>query len=244
MMARPDTRIETWDTQVYSRAIIEGIFAAKTAESNVDRLRYRKGYMYETRSIRNIDERSAGFIDWVGKYGTPFDKACLGSAVIRCSLMGRLHQWHSNIEGLWKRFVRSREKMAQWINQPGEFVHHEGSFFAPDLFPGDRSYDLMQVDPPKIVVGADVYSTNFQHFNRALGGSETELPKWNWRDSMGAFRRVLEVDAQRILFMYVSGVRPPYEEVIALLEETGKVEQVQEFPHRSRTDYGIVVKRG
>lgn len=238
-MVGPDRTIESWDTQYYSKAIIDGVFSAGTVETNVDKIRYRKGYMYETRAIKNIDERCAGFIDWVAKYGTDLDKASLGSAVIRSTLMGRVTQWYANMERFWTRFLKARDYNAQWINQPGEFIHHEASFH--DSLPSG-SYDLMQVDPPKVVVGSDVYSANFSKLNTALGGS-IELPRWKAGDALPKFQDLTKVDTERIVFLYTSKVKPTVEQVRTLLETFGTIETEQEFAHRGRVDYGIVVRR-
>lgn len=240
-MAGEGRTIESYDTQFYSRAIIEGVFAATEADSAVDKIRYRKGYMYETRALKNIDERSAGFIDWVAAHGTLFDKACLVSAAIRSTLLGRGNQWYSNIETFWRRFEKARVYNAQWINQPGEFVHHEASVF--DEMPKGK-YDLMQVDPPKVVAGSDVYSANFQALNKMLDGAVEPLPKWNWRDVQARFRElVTEVDVERIIFFYVSGVRPSYEEVKEQLLKYYDLEIEQPFSHRGRIDYALILRR-
>lgn len=231
--------IESWDTQVYSRYIVEGIFAAPEVESAVDKIRYKKGIAYEARGIKNIDERCAGFIDWVVANGTSFDKATLASAIVRSTLMGRMTQWYVNMEQLWGRFNKMRAYNAEWVNRPGTFVHHEASVF--DVFPGG-SYDLVQIDSPKIVVGTDVYYSNFRSLNTILEG-KVELPKWTSKDVMKHFRRLNEIDAKRIVFLYVSGVTPSYEEVKDMLLENGTLEDERSFKHKSRIDYGLVIRR-
>jgi hypothetical protein len=245
-MAGPERTIVSWDTQHYSAAIVNGVFAAKSVETNVDKIRYRKGWTYENRPIKNIDERCAGFIDWVADEGTLFDHACMASAIVRSTLMGRMTQWYANVETLYKRFLKAREYNSTFIGQPGEFVHYEGSVyddFESDAIKTDK-YDLMQVDPPKIVVGGDVYSANFDFLNKALHGTVEELPKWNWRDSLELFRKlIIGVHAERVVFLYVSGVRPAHEDVRAMLEQYGTIEEEKAFDHRGRTDYGIVLRR-
>ena len=241
-MAGPGRVIESWDTLFYSRAIIEGVFSerAPVAMSNVDQVRYTKGWMYETRAMKNIDERSAGFIDWVAANGTLFDKACMTSATIRSTLLGRGNQWYANIEQFWNRFCKAREYNVQWLDRPGTFTHHEGSFF--DSIP-TRRYDLIQVDPPKVVVGTDVYSANFQALNKMFGGAVDPLPKWSWRDVMARFRQIVEIDAERMIFLYVSGVRPDYSDVRKMLLEHFDEEASKAFSHKGRTDYGLVLRR-
>jgi hypothetical protein len=199
--------------------------------------------MYESRAMKNIDERCAGFIDWVAEEGTLFDHAALCSAVVRCTLMGRMTQWYANIEQLWSRFQKAREYNLTWINRPGTFIHHEGSVFDAIGGPQISSYDLMQVDPPKVVVGKDVYSANFDILNKALHGAVNPLPSWSTSDSMSRFRELMKVKADRVLFMYTSGVKPTNDEVKRMLLEFGELEAEQAFPHRGRTDYAMIIRR-
>jgi len=241
MMAGPDVRIETCDTQIYPRAIIEGVFAAQEVETNVDKLRYTKGYMFEKRPVQYMDDLSAGFIDWVGKNGTLFDKACIASAFIRSTFMGRMGQWSTNPEGLWRKFEYARTNNSNWIKQPGTFVHHEGSAF--DNLPKGH-IDFMQLDPPKVVSGSDVYSDRFIDLNIALGGQITELPKWNWKQSMPAFRQLMELDVDYIAFVYVTGVKPTNEAVEEMFLDYGTVEDRLEVPHKGRTDIITLIKKG
>jgi hypothetical protein len=241
-MAGPDRLIESWDTQFYSRAVVEGVFAAKEMKTNVDAIRYRKGYMFETRSLKNIDERSAGFIDWVADEGTMFDKAAMSSAIVRCTLMGRMTQWYANVEQLYARFLRARENNLPFLNAPGEFIHHEGSVL-DYKFEDIEPFDLMQVDPPKVVVGGDVYSSNFDVLNKAMHGAVETLPKWTSKVSLANFRQLMNIPTKRILFMYVSGVKPTYEEVRRMLLEYGEPIEEKSFTHRGRTDYGIILDR-
>jgi hypothetical protein len=255
-MAGEGRTIESWDTQHYSRCIIEGVFAAKKVETNVDKIRYRKGWMEETRAIKYIDERSAGFIDWVAQEGTLYDKACLGSAIVRCSLMGRMTQWHANVEQLYARYQRQFDYNKDYVGLPGTFIHHEESFFgrhkheieltanATDAY----AYDLMQIDPPKVVMGSDVYSANFSNLHLALSQTETDgwngaLPKWNWREVLGYFKQVMDIPVRGTIFLYVSKVRPDYEEVKRLLLQYGTIEEEREFSHGGRTDYGLHIDR-
>lgn len=239
-MAGEGRTIESWDTQFYSRSIVEGVFAASEGKTAIDGIHYRKGWMYETKALKYIDERSAGFIDYVADEGTMLDKASLASAIVRCTLMGRMTQWYANIEKLYARFERARESNMAWVNRPGTFIHHEGSIF--DSMP-TGSYDFMQVDPPKIVIGGDVYSANFDVLNKALKGTVVDLPRWTSRDSIPNFRKIMSIEAERILFMYVSKVKPPMEEIERLLLEYGDLIEKKEFTHRGRTDYALLLSR-
>jgi hypothetical protein len=242
-MARPDTIIESWDTMAYARYIIDGVFRAKEVKTNVDGLHYRKGYAFEHRPFKNMDDRSAGFIDWVAQEGTDYDKACLGSAICRSTLMARMMHWKSNVEGLYTRFQRQFEYNQDWLNQPGEYIHHEGNFF--NWLPAAPGYtcDLVEIDPPKVINYSDTYSLRFQQFNDCLIQEHVTLPKWTRRNSIGFFRQAMQVPAPKVIFMYVSGVYPPYDVVKRVLEEFGEITEEQEFYHQGRTDYGLVITK-
>lgn len=244
-MAGEGRTIESWDTQFYSRAIVEGVFAASSVETRVDKLHYRKGWMYETRALKYIDERCAGFIDWVADEGTLFDKASLASAIVRSTFMGRMTQWYANIEQLYSRFQKAREYNTQFINAPGKFMHSEGSIYDDIKNMNDDvpEYDLVQIDPPKVVVGGDVYSSYFDVLNKALHGKVEKLPRWTSKMVIPSFRELMQVPAKRVLFMYVSGVKPSNDEVQRMLLEYGDLEESVEFTHHGRVDYGVVIRR-
>jgi len=241
-MARPDTTIESFDTMSYAGYIINGVFRAKEIESNVDGLHYRKGYAFEHRPFKNMDDRSAGFIDWVAQEGTDFDKACLGSAICRSTLMARMMHWKSNVEGLYTRFQRQAEYNQSWLNQPGKFVHHTGNFFDSTVAP-DFQYDLLEIDPPKVINYSDTYSLRFQTFNDCMNQEHASLPKWTRRNSAGFFRQAMSVPAPKVIFMYVSGVYPPYDVVKKILVEFGEITEEQEFYHNGRSDYGLIIEK-
>lgn len=244
-MAGEGRIIHSWDTQFYSRAIVEGVFAASSGETHVDKLHYRKGWMYETRALKYIDERCAGFIDWVADEGTMFDKASIASAIVRSTFMGRMTQWYANIEQLYKRFQKAREYNLQFVNAPGSFSHYEGSVYddIENMACDDMAYDLVQIDPPKVVVGGDVYSSYFDVLNKALHGKVEKLPRWSSKMVIPSFRDLMKIPAKRVLFMYVSGVKPSNDEVQRMLLEYGDLEDSVEFAHQGRTDYGVVIRR-
>lgn len=241
-MARHDTTIESWDTQIISRAIIDGVFKAKKSESNLtDKPRYRKGHMYESRAFKGIDDASAGFIDWVGEHGTLYDKVAIFSAAVRSTLMGRMQDWNGDIDELWYKYNRSKKYLEQWLNMPGKFIHHEASFFDPLT---TKSYDAILIDPPKVVQTSDIYSRSFNDLNIALGGT-IEIPTWGWRDVIGWLRMTFNVDAEKILLFYVSDVRPSLPQVKTLLAEFGEIQEHEEVMalNKSRYDYGVLALR-
>jgi hypothetical protein len=242
-MARPDTVIESWDTMHYPGCIYRGVFSASEIDSAVDKIRYTKGWAFENRGYKHLDDRCAGFMDWVAINGTDFDKACLGSAMIRSTLMGRLMHWHSNVEQLFGRFEKQREYNADWLNQPGRLIHHEANFF--DALPLDKDYDLIEVDPPKVVNYSDVYSLHFKVHQQVLTqGQGTSLPKWNRRSPVPNMRKLFAgVKAPRVIFMYTSKVYPDYADMKKLLQQFAEIEEEVEFFHNGRYDYGLLLRR-
>lgn len=239
---RNDTVIDSWDTMHYTRCIVDGVFNSTEAESIVDGIHYRKGWMYEHRTYKNIDDRCAGFIDWVCQEGTLFDKACMGSAMTRSTLMGRLTHWKSNVEQLEGRFQKQAEYNHDWLRQPGVRNHHEGNFFESDAF--DKEYDVAVIDPPKIINYSDVYSLHFDHFNQCLtNGEAAKLPRWTRRNSIGYFRQLMELKTHKIVFMYVSKVFPTYDDVKKVLAQYGTIVEEAEFYHNGRYDFGLVIEK-
>lgn len=231
--------IESWDTQHLSRLVIEGIFTAKRPRTTIHEPKYLKGHMYETRALIGIDDRSAGLIDFIGKYGTDLDKVALASAIVRCTLMGRMTHWHADVNVLWQKFGKERARLAKFVNLPGTFIHHEASFFDE---PPTNEYDAIQIDPPKVVSSSDIYSAYYNDLNTILGGTII-LPRWGWRDVPGHMRQVFEVPAARIIMLYVSDVRPPVTEIRRLLLEQADIIDEKRFLHRSRYDYGMLGQR-
>jgi hypothetical protein len=242
-MTRPDTVIESYDTMHYPGCIYRGVFSATEAETNVDKIRYSKGWAFEHRGYKHLDDRCAGFMDWVAINGTEFDKACLGSAMIRSTLMGRMMHWHSNVEQFYGRFCKQREYNTDWLNQVGTFKHHEANFF--DSLPLDQDYDLIEVDQPKVVNYSDVYSIHFQVQQNVLTqGEGPKLPKWNRRSVVPNIRKLMTgTKAPKIIFMYVSKVYPDYEDVKRLLQQYAEIEEENGFQHQGRTDYALLLRR-
>lgn len=242
-MAKLNTTIKSFDTMHYPACIYRGVFSATKVETNVDKIRYTKGWCYENRGYKNIDDRCAGFIDWVAINGTDFDKACLGSAMVRSTLMGRMMNWHSNIEQLYAKFEKQREYNAEWTNQPGTLEHVEGNVF--DSLPDDNEYDIIAIDPPKVLNYSDVYSLHFQvHHNILTQGQGAKLPKWNRRSMVPNMRKLFqETKAPTVIFMYVSKVVPAYDDVKKLLSQFAEIEEEQKFFHNGRYDFGLLLRR-
>jgi hypothetical protein len=242
-MAKAGAEVWSWDTQHYTRCVVDGVFNATEVETNVDQIRYKKGYAYEHPPYKHIDERCCGFIDWVATNGTLYDKSCLASAMIRSTLMARMMHWHTNIEGLYTKFQRQFEYNREWLNRPGVFHHTEGNFF-DSLEDLDQEFDLVHIDPPKVINYSDVYSLHFKTLNAALTqGEGPTLPKWSRRNAMGYYRRCMQIKAKKTVFMYTSGVFPDVEAVEKMLREHGEIQNTYTFNHQGRTDYGYLIVR-
>jgi len=232
-------RIESWDTQVASRGIVEGVFAASKLQSSVRLPKFLKGHMYETRSITNIDAASAGFIDYVGKYGTLADKAAISSAVTRCTQMGRMGTWTGDIEQLWAKFQKSRAYLASYVSLPGQFTHHEANVY--ETYPSGR-YDAVLIDPPKVVSTTDIYSAHYQDLNTALGGA-VPIPEWRREHVLTRLEELIVLPARWVLLLYTSEVYPTMDDIRWLLSKYGQVTVEDRYRHRSRYDYCILVDK-
>lgn len=238
----PGAEILSWDPQFLSHAVIDGIFAAKAPETNIDGIHARKGTMFEERYLKGMDDEVAGFFDWVAKHGTLYDKAALTSATVRSTMVGRMTHWDpdSDVYRFAHKVQLTLKRQEEWVNMDAKFKHTLGSFH-DDLPKG--KFDLVQVDSPKVVGSRDVYSVGgFAAVNRALGGPE--LPIWKKEHVIERFREVLELDAERFLFLYVSEVKPTISEVKRLLEEYGTIEEEKEFDHGKRFDVAWLMRKG
>jgi hypothetical protein len=239
-MSGADKVIESWDTQVATRGIIEGVFGAKALSSAIREPRFVKGHMYATRSIDGIDALSAGFIDYVGKHGTLADKAAIAGAVARCTTMGRMSDWSAaDVSELWRKFQKIRLYLLSYTDLPGQFVHHEANVYE---LPPSGVYDAIQIDPPKVVSTTDIYSAHYQDLNIALGGA-CPIPEWKRPDVLTRLNQVMAIPAKKILFMYTSDVFPTIAQVRWLLNQHGEIVREDRFKHRSRYDYCLLVSK-
>ena len=231
--------IESWDTQVASRGIVEGVFAAERLQSSVRVPKFRKGYMYETRAIAGIDAASAGLVDYIGKYGTIADKAAISSAVTRCTQMGRMGTWTGNVEQLWAKFQKSRSYLAGYVNLPGQFTHHEANVYQ---VPPQGKYDAVLIDPPKVVSTTDIYSAHYQDLNTALGGA-VPIPEWRREHVLVRLEELIALPARWVLLLYTSEVHPTMDEIRWLLSRYGQIVVEDRYRHRSRYDYCILLDK-
>lgn len=235
----PDRLVfDTWDTQMIPKTFVDGIFNSQ-GEPTIDVPKYKKGVIYNEKPFANIPSQCAGFIDYVGAYGSLYDKACVAAATARSTYRGRMSEWGAtDMAQFWKKFVSFQDKFEDFRNLPAQFNHTQGNFYDTSP-PKSLQYDVLFVDPPKIITNTDVYNKTFEPLDRALAGT-VPFDRWVWRDFVGKMRMVLErVQWNELLFMYTSDVRPTWAHVKLLLEEYGTTLDTSQFSHRSRTDYAI-----
>ncbi len=244
VQVNPGVTIRSWDPQFLSHAVIDGIFAGDGSSNVTEKagMRLVKGVMFETRPLKNMPDECAGWFDWVVKYGTLFDKAVLTSVTVRSTMIGRMTHWNPG-DTVWDyvhRFNLARERFKEWVGLNGKFIHTMGSVY--DDLPIGMRYDVCQVDPPKVISSRDVYSKGgFAGMNHALGGPE--IPEWHKGDVIDRFRHVLDIDAERFLFLYVSEVKPDFTEVRRLLQEYGTIKEEREFGHTSKIDIAWLLEK-
>lgn len=242
--AKEGVEIDSWDVQYLSHAVVNGIFRKVKPEITFDVPKFAKGRMYETRFIKGIDARCAGLFDYVAKNGSLFEKTAIISAIIRSTMVGRITHWAGDIETLWKKYQSQMKRNEAWLNlNHGQFNHVMGSFYdAPATLRQEKHYDVVQIDPPKVTSSRDVYSKGpFAELNECLGGPE--IPQWKRLDVAPRLRQTFNVNADKIIFLYVTGVRPTPEELERVLPEYGNVVEKREFHHQNRSDIGYVVER-
>ncbi len=243
ILATNNRRIESWDQQYLSRVIVKGIFAAEHGQRAVSSPKLRKGYVYETRCFPGIDEKSAGLIDYIAEHGTLYEHAALTTAIIRSTFRGRIAEWDekSTAESLWEKFNKRLDIQQEYLNLPALFTHYEEDFYDRGPYSG---YDLLVVDPPKVISSADIYSQGFEKLNYAIGAVEAiPFDKWTKYDYFGKIRKLLETQSKYLTFEYTSGVKPTIDEIKVLLEEYGELMVETRTKHRNRYDYVLLYDR-
>ncbi len=242
ILATNERLIDSWDQQYLSRVIVEGIFAAERSVRTISEPKLRKGYVYETRCFPGIDEKSAGLIDYIAHHGTLYERAALTTAIIRSTFRGRIGEWDevSTATSLWDKFIKRLDIQQEYVNLPADINHHEGDFY--DSKPV-RVYDLIMVDPPKVISSRDIYSQGFAKLNYAIGAESADFDAWTRYDYFGKIRMLLETKSKYLTFEYTSGVRPTIDEIKTLLGEYGELMTEIRTTHRKRYDYVLLYDR-
>lgn len=238
-VSNPGVTVDNWDVQLLCKAIIDGVFNKQTLETNVTTPMGLKGYQFENRYYKNIDDHSAGFMDWVGVHGTLADKFAMITASCSMTEMGRLDNWKATFEDFWSKFQINRDRLRPYLNMPGTLNVIEGDVFDEDL--ETRSYDLMILDPP---IAPDTYFHNavYTHMNKNIGGVVT-IPQWTLPTFYGRVRRLLSMDVKVILAKYQTNAIPPLSEYRDILSEYGTVVLETKFSRKKYNEWTFKVVR-
>jgi hypothetical protein len=239
-ICRDNVTIDMCDFQRISAALVEGVFAAPEWKTNVDKPRFHKGKACAgglMRASAGPDQYCAGFIDWIVKYGTPLDVACIGMAIPGQTYRGWLTKWTGDFDHLYDKFVKYREVFKPFINMPGTWNFTEADFFK--LQPKEH-YDLLVVDPPSLHPTQDLYSNGWKKINAVLGG-EVRIKPWTDRNYFTLLRQVAAVKSDYLLLTWSKG-NPPTEQIKNFVLSQGTLED--EVLWESRKDiYGWRIRR-
>ena len=247
LLARsPKVQIESWDVQHIS-ALVANLFMSLEVKINIGEPKLQRGWTYEKRPYKDMNDETAGLVDYIANNGTEYERLALATAIARCTFLGRLDQWDpsNQTRALWKHFNKRLEVQRDYLDLRGTVLHHEADFYS--VIPEDKKYDLLYIDPPKIVSTSDIYSKTFAALNRMVAPDTfdlVDLDRWTKYDYVGKMRGILNhVDCLYIMLAYTSGVRPGLSSIKDLFSEYG--EQISEvtFLHRKRYDYGLVFRR-
>ena len=248
LFARPNRYIEAWDTQYLLTCVIEGVWKQKKPDLRIGEKPFlKKGYVYNERPYKGIPDKAAGLIDWIAENSSLYEKAALATAIIRCTYRGRIHEWSESADEhkLWENFQKRLEYQKDFLNVPGAIDFHQANFYHSDL--SEKVYDVIYIDPPKIVSSTDAYSSVWIKLNLSLGvhpDEFTEFDRWTMYDYMGRMRLLIEkINAPKIVFIYTSDVRPNLDEIQMFLSRYGTLKKETRVKHRSRLDYGMVYDR-
>lgn len=238
--------IDTCDFQRLSAVIVDGILKAKEVKTNVDKPRFHKGRAVAGHLIRGQyqpDIKSAGFIDWVVMAGTDFDIACLGMSIPGQTMRGWMNKWTGNFDSFYRKFERTREACAEFVNMPGTWTHFEDDFFNLDTSLRAR-YNVLAVDPPRLggPTSKDGYTTgSWMRLNDVLHGTVRPKP-WAWKNYFSQIRRILDIDSDYIIFTWQEGF-PETEQIKKLVTSYGELEDEAHWESYNKSIYGWRVKR-
>ncbi len=246
-MCQTDTAIYTFEYQHILTAIIRGVFGAKEFHSNVDKPRFHKGPSVEGNYIRGIDMHSAGFIDWIVKYGTDLDVAAIGMAIPGQTMRGWLSKWTGNFDSLWEKFYRVREEFRLFINMPGCWYWNENDVFKAlrtDPVFHETHFDVLAFDPPRLGAGGqDSYSAGgWPKLNAMLGGT-AKIKPWTARNYLSNLTKLIDTaKSDYLLFTWQEG-NPPLEVIKNTVLAYGTLEDETIWETYNKTIHGWRVKR-
>lgn len=241
--------ILSYDTQYLSKAIVDGIFNAQEGHALwVDTLQAEptQGYAFNNR-IKRMDDAIALWIDGVMSMEgcTDYMRAAMCRCLIQGTVAGRLTHWDRSLEQLVASYERSLEANRAFTRLPGEREHEYCSVYSDldNINWGERNFETMWIDPPKVIDTQDVYSRNFVWLNSCLTQKTEELPKWKHLDMIPRLKQLWALPVPRIIQFYCSDVRPTDDQVRTELEKIGSIVERIRVRHQSRADYIYVVEK-
>ena len=248
-MCQDNTSMYVCDYQRLHTAIIRGVFGAREWESNVDKPRFHKGLAVAGKCVRNMDTHSAGFVDWVAKYGTQLDVAAVAMAIPGQTMRGWLSTWTGSFGGLYEKFLKVREDFRPFIHMPGSWCWIEDDFFVNmqrDESVLNQHFDVLAIDPPRLgsgPKGKDAYSLGaWPRLNATLGG-DVKIKPWTTSNFFSLLHQLLSgIQSEYILFTWTEG-NPSTDEVRSAVWSYGMVQDEQEWESYSKVIYGWRIRR-
>jgi hypothetical protein len=227
-------RIESCDTQYLSSCVVQGVFNGAQAEL-LDPIPRAEGWACTNVPFKRMPEEDLRIIDGLAQTGDFFQRAVLCKMIIRATIGGRLTHWQLVGDDFAKSYERVVLMMNNWVNLPGERIHHLGNCL--DVTP--KPFDTLWVDPPKVVDTQDVYSRTFWKLNSCLTQETEVLPKWKHYDMIPRHRKLWELPFKRLVQFYCSDVRPTDQQMVDEMEKIPGVKMIDNlrFRHGNRADY-------
>lgn len=240
--ARDDRIIVSMDQQYLSDVVVNGVFVGEL-ECYIEDFKLRKGYAYHNR-MKDMPDDVAGLIDYIAQEGSPFERAALITAIVRGTFRGMLGMWGRDITATrtLTSFLNRRKTNEEFVGLPGQIYHHHMSALDWDE---DYEYDVLYIDPPKVVGTSDIYSKGFVLLNEYLAQEPLRQPfvRWTKSNFIPNIKKVFDIPSKRIIFDYLSDTSPTLEEMLEVLEDYGTVVDQAYFDHGKRRDYLVVVDR-
>jgi hypothetical protein len=241
-MCRDDTTVTGCDYLHLSACIVRGIFSHNGWVTRVDKPRFHKGKVVAGEFLKDIDIHSAGFIDWITENGSYLDQACIGMAIPGQTMRGWMSTWTGSFDKFYDKFEQLREDCKAYIPMPGNWVFHEADFFGLiDRHKLDKHYDVLAIDPPRLVGSRDMYSRGWRKFNEALGGA-VRIPPWTDKNYFVLLHKLMKVNSDYVLFTWTKGA-PETERVKALLLTYGVLEDETHWQLYNKDIYGWRIRR-
>ncbi len=241
ILAKEGRTITSFDTLLLSKAFVQGIFKGQEPEAGEPKT--VKGWASDKRPM-HMDEECAEFVDTIASTGNLFNLAALGIAIIRSTMRGRLDGWIADVEQLEHSYLSSLERNQEWFKLPGVIDHHHLDVLSEEAKTiRDKPWDVIIIDPPKVITRTDIYSERYAVLDSCLSQRDVELPVWTFEGYVDRMQEILDVQWKKCLFMYTTGVSPTVEEIEYMLHDIGNVVRRYQVLGASRKDILYVVEK-